>query len=141
MAGYTPAPGSHLPTEDVSSSPHDGAADRFLVMRPGSPQSVCWLDEQRKLGTRCLILDELPFPAALRQLAAVLVAREEHSFQKSFASVSNENKVRFLGPLVGIAWNSQHELVFPFVFAAKGDDSGSQLLDRVAARFQRGPSY
>src|ERR1700737_4753284 len=105
--------------------------------RPASPQSACWLDEQRKLGTRCLILDELPFLAALRQLVAAVAAGEENSLQESFASVSNENNVGFLVLLVRIAWKRQRELVFLFVLAAKGNDSGLQLLGRVATRFQR----
>jgi hypothetical protein len=109
--------------------------------RPASPQSACWLDEQRKLGTRCLILDELPFPAALRQLVAVVVARKENSLQKSFASVSNENKVGFLALLVRIARTSHRELVFFVVAAAQGENSGLQLLDRIAAPFQRSISY
>jgi hypothetical protein len=82
--------------------------------RPASPQSACWLDEQRKPGTRCLILDELPFPAALRQLVAVLVAKEENSLQKSFASVSTENKVGFLALLVRIAWKTSTRTGVPF---------------------------
>src|SRR5258708_16935558 len=86
---------------------------RQTLARPASTQSACWLDEQRKLGTRCLILDELPFPAARRQLVAVLVAGEDNFLQKSFASVSNENKVGFLALPVRIARKSQIEVVFP----------------------------
>ena len=87
------------------------------------------------------MLDELSFPAAFGQLVVVFVAGEKNSLQKSLASVSNENKAGFLALLVRMAWKSHRELVFFSVFAAKGNDSGFQLLDGVATRFQRSIPY
>jgi len=88
-----------------------------------------------------LILDELPFPVAPQQLVVVLVAGEENFLEKGFASVSRENKVGFLALIARIAWESQRELVFFTVVAAKGKNPGLQLLHGVAARFQRSISY
>src|ERR1700751_3063739 len=102
---------------------------------------MCWLDEQRKFVARCLMLDELLLPAAPQQLVVVLVAGEENSLEKSFASVPSEDKVRFLALIARIAWDSQHELVFFTVLAAKDKKSGSQLLHSVAASSSCGISY
>ena len=77
------------------SVPRDAALSKRSE-RTASPQSACCLGERRKLGTRCLILDEFPFPAAFRKFVTV-VAREEDSLQKSFATVSNEDKVGYPG--------------------------------------------
>jgi len=130
----------------LPTSPHHGVRGRLprdaaLSSASASPQSTCWLDEQRKLVTRRLIFDELPFSAAPQQLVIVLIAGEENPREKRFASVSRENKVRFLSLVARIAWDSQRELVLFFVAAAEGDNSGLQLLDRVAAGFQRSISH
>ena len=121
------------------SVPRDAALSKRSE-RTASPQSACCLGERRKLGTRCLILDEFPFPAAFRKFVTV-VAREEDSLQKSFATVSNENKVGLLALLVRIAWKRHCELVLFCVAAAQGKNSGMQLLEGVAACFQRCTSY
>jgi len=100
-----------------------------------------WLEEQRKFVARCLILDELPFPAATQQLVVAPVAGGENPIEEGFASVPSENKVRFLALIGRIAWDSERKLVFFSVVAAKTKKSGLQVLHGITARFQRGSSY
>jgi hypothetical protein len=88
-----------------------------------------------------LILDELVLPATPQQLVVFLVAGEENPREEGFASVPSENQAGLLALMAGIAWDSQHELVFFTVVAAKNKKSGWQLLHGVTARFQRGISY